>query len=223
MAFRNRNVGPDILWFMRNRLALLKFMYFYFSLDFANKMEFLAWWRRGFQSPAPHFVKMRVLSSASKVDAWVETGTYMGRTTGFLQKSGSRVVSIEPSEGLAKKAKDVFESASNVLIVTGLSEFELEKIIDGFDPEIRKIAFWLDGHFSGGPTHLGPVETPIQRELEIIAEKLHKFEKVTIFIDDFRCFVNQEKDYPSTNMLSSWASDNNLSWSVEHDIFIART
>jgi hypothetical protein len=204
-------------------LVILKFIAFYFSLQFADKMEFVAWWRRDFASPAPHFLKMRILGSAKNVDVWIETGTYMGRTTEFLRKSGCRIISIEPSEELGNKAKRLFASHSNVEIVIGLSEFELENILDGLGPEIRSVAFWLDGHFSGGPTHLGPVETPIQRELEIIAARLHRFEKVDIFVDDFRCFVNQDTDYPSTKMLSSWAKDNDLSWSVEHDIFVART
>lgn len=208
---------------MRSRLAILKFIAFYLSLQFADKMEFLAWWRRGFESPAPHFLKMRILGSAKDVDLWIETGTFMGRTTEFLRKSGTSVISIEPSKELAERAERLFESDTRVRIVTGLSEYELEEIIDGLSSKIRTIAFWLDGHFSGGPTHLGPIETPIQKELEIIARRLKDFDEVTIFIDDFRCFVTQETDYPSTDVLSSWAQVHNLSWSVEHDIFIART
>ena len=154
---------------------------------------------------------------------WIETGTYMGRTTDFLRRIGTSVVSIEASKELASKAKYLFERHSNVQIVHGLSEDELEKILDGLGSEVRRIAFWLDGHFSGGPTHLGPVETPIQKELEIISRKLERFDEVSVFIDDFRCFVNQETDYPGTEILSCWAKENNLSWSVEHDIFIART
>jgi len=204
-------------------LAILKFIAFYFSLQFADKMEFVAWWRRGFASPAPHFLKMRILGSAKNVDMWIETGTYMGRTTDFLRKSGSLVISIEPSRELAAKAERLFESNANVRIVTGLSEYELENIIDGLGSEIRTIAFWLDGHFSGGPTHLGPIETPIQKELEIISRRLKNFDEVTIFVDDFRCFVTQETDYPTTDVLSSWAREHDLSWSVEHDIFIVRT
>ncbi len=208
---------------MRSKLAFLRFIPFYFALDLANKSELVAWWRRNFMSPAPHFLKMRILQSAKNVDVWIETGTYMGRTTDFLRQISSSVVSIEASQELAAKAEELFKHHSNVQIVSGLSENELERILDGLGAEIRRIAFWLDGHFSGGPTHLGPIETPIQKELEIIGRRVQRFDEVTIFIDDFRCFVNQETDYPSTESLSSWAKNHNLSWSVEHDIFIART
>lgn len=223
MSLQKLRSVTDMFGIMRSRLAILKFIPFYFSLELADKMEFVAWWRRDFVSPAPQFIKMRILQSAKNVDVWIETGTYMGRTTDFLRRIGSSVVSIEASKELASKAEYLFERHSNVQIVHGLSEDELEKILDGLGSEVRRIAFWLDGHFSGGPTHLGPVETPIQKELEIISRKLKRFDEVSLFIDDFRCFVNQETDYPGTEILSCWAKENNLSWSVEHDIFIART
>lgn len=223
MSVLKPRAGTDMFRCMRSKLAILKFIPFYFSLELADKMEFVAWWRRNFVSPAPQFIKMRILQSAKNVDVWIETGTYMGRTTDFLRRIGSSVVSIEASKELASKAEYLFERHSNVHIVHGLSEDELEKILDGLGSEVHRIAFWLDGHFSGGPTHLGPVETPIQKELEIISRKLERFDEVSVFIDDFRCFVNQETDYPGTEILSCWAKENNLSWSVEHDIFIART
>ncbi len=223
MSLLRLRAGADMFGFMRSKLAILKFIPFYFSLELADKMEFVAWWRRNFMSPAPQFIKMRILQSAKNVDLWIETGTYMGRTTDFLRRIGSAVVSIEASEELASKAQHLFQEHSNVRIVSGLSEDELEKILDGLGSDVRRLAFWLDGHFSGGPTHLGPVETPIQKELEIIGQRLKHFDEVTVFIDDFRCFVNKDTDYPGTEILSCWAKDNNLSWSVEHDIFIAHT
>lgn len=223
MSVLKPQAWADMFGCMRSKLAILKFIPFYFSLELADKMEFVAWWRRNFVSPAPQFIKMRILQSAKNVDVWIETGTYMGRTTDFLRQIGSSVVSIEASKELALKAERLFERHTNVQIVYGLSEDELEKILEGLGSEVRRIAFWLDGHFSGGPTHLGPVETPIQKELEIISRKLKRFDEVSVFIDDFRCFVKQETDYPGTEILSCWARENNLSWSVEHDIFIART
>lgn len=207
---------------MRSSFLMLKFIAFCFSLPFAEKMEFVSWWRRNFESPAPHFIKMRILDSAVNVDIWIETGTFMGRTTNFLRKNSSLVISIEPSEKLAANATQLFEPYSNVRIVEGLSENVLDKILCEVRSKRGHIAFWLDGHFSGGTTHLGPIETPIQKELEIIAQNLQYFEEVSVFIDDFRCFAKRETDYPSTDVLSAWARENGMSWSVEHDIFIAR-
>jgi hypothetical protein len=207
---------------MRSSLAILKFIYFYISLSSAGKMEYVAWWKRDFRSPAPHFVKMRILETAKHVDVWVETGTYMGQTTEVLSRNNSRVISIEPSPELAKRAEVLFAQSQNVQIVNGLSEIELPSVLEGLPSDTFSIAFWLDGHYSEGPTHLGPIETPIVQELRAIETHLQKFQEVTIFIDDFRCFVNRQTDYPQTSFLSTWADNNSMSWSVEHDIFIAR-
>ena len=207
---------------MRSRFAILKYIFFYISLSPASKVEYVGWWKRSFGSPAPHFVKMSILETAKNVDVWVETGTYMGQTTELLSRNTSRVISIEPSRELAKRAAELFAHNQNVRIINGLSENELPAILENLPSESLNIAFWLDGHYSEGPTHLGPVETPIVEELRVIAAQLQKFREVAIFIDDFRCFVNKQKDYPSTSFLSTWADNNGMSWSVEHDIFIAR-
>ena len=207
---------------MRSKLIILKFIRFCFSLPYTEKIEFISWWHRDFESPAPHYVKMRVLDSAVNVDVWIETGTFMGRTTDFLRQNSSLVVSIEPDEELAANATQLFKRYPNVRIVKGLSEDELERILSELRFKGGHIAFWLDGHFSGGTTHLGPIETPIQKELEIIAQNLQYFNEVSVFIDDFRCFANRETDYPSTDVLAFWAAKNNMPWSVQHDIFIAR-
>jgi hypothetical protein len=165
---------------------------------------------------------MSILETVKNVDVWVETGTYMGQTTEVLARNTSRVISIEPSPELAKKAKMLFAQNLNVQIVNGLSENELPSILETLPSDSLSIAFWLDGHYSEGPTHLGPIETPIVQELRIIEAHLQNFLEVTIFIDDFRCFVNRQTDYPQTSFLSTWADGNGMSWSVEHDIFIAR-
>jgi hypothetical protein len=207
---------------MRSRFAILKFIFFYISLSSSSKAEYVGWWKRDFRSPAPHFVKMSILETAKNVDVWVETGTYMGQTTEVLSRDTSRVISIEPSLELAQRAKLLFAQNQNVQIVNGLSENELPSILEALPSDSFNVAFWLDGHYSEGPTHLGPIETPIVQELRVIEAQLEKFQEVTIFIDDFRCFVNRQTDYPQTSFLSTWADSNGMSWSVEHDIFIAR-
>ena len=86
------------------------------------------------------------------------------------------------------------------------------------------VAFWLDGHFSAGATFEGDIDTPILGELSAIKENLHRFSQVSIFVDDFRCFdpSNSEfSDYPERKVLVDWATDSGLSWTVEHDIFVA--
>jgi hypothetical protein len=192
------------------------------------KIEILAiptafkWFRAKFRGPAPHYVKMNFLSLAKGVDVWIETGTYLGQTARRLSMMGGRVISIEPSLELSKNARDRLSTFNNIDIVNALSEDVLEETLSSFETSKENhIAFWLDGHFSEGNTFQGPVETPIESELEIISSHLTKFIGVWVFVDDFRCFVNAETDYPAPSVLVDWAKRNNLNWTVENDIFLA--
>lgn len=50
------------------------------------------------------------------------------------------------------------------------------------------------------------------------------WEKATVLVDDFRCFdpANPEyATYPRRVWLVEWAERNDLSWTIEHDIFAA--
>ena len=208
---------------MRYKFAFLRIFSFYFKLSSSDKLEFVGWFKRNFENPVPHFLKMKVLTAAIDADAWVETGTYVGQTTRFLGKTGSTVISIEPSVDLAQSAAQNLSGYSNIKIVNALSEEVLGEVIDSLPNNVKRIAFWLDGHYSEGATHLGPIETPIKKELEIIESRLQRFDDVKIFIDDFRCFVDGYTDYPKTSYLSEWSERNSLNWEVKHDIFVAST
>ena len=58
----------------------------------------------------------------------------------------------------------------------------------------------------------------------LISNTLSRFKKCTIFVDDVRGFSEKDGngDYPSKDYLIDWANQNNLTWSIEHDIFIAK-
>lgn len=179
------------------------------------------WAERNFDSPAPHFVKMRVLTPASEPGVWIESGTYVGQTTAELAQRGGLVFSIEPSKELATEVMARLGKMENIRIINDLSENVLDDLItEVIAANYSTIAFWLDGHYSEGITHLGPVETPIISELEIISKHMNAFKEVTIYIDDFRCFVAQLPDYPTPYFLSEWAESQKATWDVRHDIFI---
>lgn len=207
---------------MRNKLIILPIILFFFKLSSSNKLEFFGWLRRSFENPVPHFLKMKVLCSAIETEVWIETGTYLGQTTEFLGKTGLQVISIEPSRELANSAIKNLTKYPNIKVVNALSEDVLGDLITSLPQHINNIAFWLDGHYSEGSTHLGPIETPIRKELELIEGNIQRFSEVTIFIDDFRCFVEGNTDYPSPSYLSDWADKNEMTWEVKHDIFIIR-
>jgi hypothetical protein len=88
------------------------------------------------------------------------------------------------------------------------------------------VNFWLDGHYSAGPTFKGRSDTPIIEELSCISANLGRLGRACVLIDDLRCFdptLLEFSSYPSIDYLVNWARENNLKWHVEHDIFVART
>jgi hypothetical protein len=181
------------------------------------------WADREFAAPSPHLVKQKVLLRNGLRDAtWIETGTFMGDTTSILSKVAKTVYSIEPDPTLFSKAEERFSNTSNVKIIKGLSEDVLPKLL----PAIRgNICFWLDGHYSGGITFKGPQDTPIIHELVAIGQNIAQMDKVVVLVDDVRCFDPRNSEfsaYPPVDVLVDWARKHNLSWHIEHDIFVAR-
>ena len=181
------------------------------------------WAEREFAAPAPHFVKHKVLLRNGLLDAtWVESGTYMGDTTSVLSKVAKMIYSIEPEPTLFSKAKQRFSNTNNVRIIMGLSEDVFPTLLATLNGDV---CFWLDGHYSAGITFKGPQETPIMDELSVIGQNITQMAKVVVMIDDVRCFDRQNLEYsayPSVDVLVDWARTHNLSWHIEHDIFIAK-
>lgn len=185
--------------------------------------EYIKWSRRGYASPSPHFIKQAcILENGIKCAIWIETGTYLGETTRLLSKVASKVYSIEPEPKLFCKAKCYFNSVANVEILNGTSEDVFPDIL----PSIKgDVCFWLDGHFSGDGTYKGINDTPILKELDYIAEHLHRMNNVVVMVDDVRLFtggVHSYGNYPTLDYLVDWARALELVWHIEHDIFIAK-
>jgi hypothetical protein len=141
----------------------------------------------------------------------------------IAQKLCPSVISIEPSEELAGLAQKALAKYPDVSVRIGTSE-------DMFASALQQVsgivAFWLDGHYSGGNTYLGATQSSIGTELRLIQEELPRLAGVRIFIDDFRCFpasLEAPTDYPPRSALVEFAESNGLWWTVEHDIFVALT
>lgn len=191
-------------------------------------------WRKNCHSmPAPWRVKMEVLSRYKyPKTAWIETGTFFGKTTRFLARSSPEVISLEPSRTHFLAAKRRLRSLCNVQLLNVTSEEGLEHALGLV--KNGTVSLWLDGHYSEGGTFLGTDETPVRSELTIIGEWLRTdpSKKVAVFVDDVRCFTSGgssaakpflTSSYPSRSQLVEWADDLNMSWTIEHDIFIARS
>jgi len=193
------------------------------SISKSRFKQVLDWNTKAYTSPPPYFVKAACIKrNAVERSVFVETGTYYGDTTKFLSTFSNKVISLEPSMVLYKKAQDLLADYKNIELINGASEDVFPTLI----PTLKgNVSFWLDGHFSEGDTFKGEIETPIILELDEIRKCLKNFDKVSIMIDDFRCFDPKNvkyRDYPNRKFLVEWADENQLNWNVEFDIFIAK-
>ena len=183
--------------------------------------ESLKWRSSNYSSPSPQHIKIQVLESNSLKNAtWIETGTYLGDTTLKLAKIAQKVISIEPQVELSEFATNRLKRQKNVEIINATSESCITAILKGMS---GPACFWLDGHYSGDVTFQGSEISPISTELSAISNYLLS-NQIVVFVDDFRLFVNSASTgYPPQSSLVAWATQNNLSWTVEHDIFIAKS
>jgi hypothetical protein len=191
-----------------------------------NEKQFSAinrWAENSYSSPSPNFVKQSiVLSNVIPDSTTVETGTYMGETTELLETKSMKVISIEPEKNLFRMAQLKFAGKPKFQIINGTSEDIFPLLIPTLSGDV---SFWLDGHFSSGITYRGPKETPILDELSIIEANIGNLQRVVVMVDDIRCFdptLPEYSTYPTRTYLVEWAGKNGLSWTIEHDIFIAK-
>ena len=190
-------------------------------LEFYQTQRGIAdWKKRGFLENSPQIVKENVfLKYGIKNAAWIETGTYLGTTTKYLSNLFPHVYSIEPEPMLYASACKRFEG-KNVTLFNEVSENVFPSLLPKLTGNIN---FWLDGHYSAGITFKGVKDCPVEDELSAIENNFSNFDKLSILIDDVRCFLPSNvdySDYPSIDYLVDWARRMNLCWRIEHDIFI---
>lgn len=188
-----------------------------------QRRELADWARRGYAAPSPAFVKREVLlRHGAPRSTWIETGTFEGDTTAFLAQHAAKVISIEPEPKLYAAVVERFRGQPTVELQHGLSEDVLPRVL----PQLKgNVSFWLDGHYSAGFTHKGPIDTPIVDELNAIGPAIAGWDKVAVLVDDVRCFEPTDpefKDYPDRSFLVRWAESHKLVWMIEHDIFVAK-
>lgn len=180
------------------------------------------WHKRNWSDYAPNFVKEAVFQKYNIAGAdWIETGTFLGKTTRFLAGMAPKVYTIEPSDTYFNRAVAAFKN-SNVEPLHGTSEAVLPELMPRLSGDL---CFWLDGHFSGGDTFQGQTDCPVEAELDTIGAHLDRLGKITILIDDIRCFPSHSDglaDYPSVDLLVDWARQREFEWRIEHDIFVLR-
>jgi hypothetical protein len=112
----------------------------------------------------------------------VETGTYHGGTTRELAQLFGDVVTIELSVELHREAVASFEGIPQITALQGDSGKLLPSLAD---PTVATLWF-LDGHWSGGPTAGHESECPVLAEIAALAAG-HTDD--CVLIDDARLFA----------------------------------
>src|SRR5215213_327551 len=176
-----------------------------------------AWEKQGRPSPPPHIVKEELINDCArtfKTNVLVETGTYLGDMVHAMRKSFSKILSFELDQELAAQARKRFANDDHITIVQGDSG----RLLGDYLGDIHEpCMFWLDGHYSGGITARGSLDTPIKNELTYILS--HPVDGHVILIDDARCFTG-ENDYPTLQDLREFLNERKPGWqfSVETDV-----
>lgn len=131
--------------------------------------------------------------SISKVDTFMESGTYLGETTAKAALCFDHVHTIELHPPFYHDAVKLFKNSSSVTVHFGDSAKIFTDLLPELAQDGRKILFWLDGHFmscmddeESEKTLENNEYTPILREMESI--KKSKLKDSIILIDDARLF-----------------------------------
>jgi hypothetical protein len=181
------------------------------------KIQFKEWERSGCPVPPPHLVKQMTIAEYQRkygLTTFIETGTFTGDMVEAQKKRFKKIISIELSDELYRKACRRFRKDKNVVIVKGDSGNVLPVILKGInEPAI----FWLDGHYSEGFTAKGEKNCPIFEELEAIFNG-NSINNV-LLIDDARCFIGKD-DFPEIDELKDFVRKRNPKYKAEikHDI-----
>jgi hypothetical protein len=112
----------------------------------------------------------------------IETGTYGGGGTRTLAGMFETVVTIELSHELHVRAREALADLANVTLLEGDSRELLAPLAEEPVPTL----YWLDGHWSGGPTAGVEAECPLLDEIAAIGAG-HRDD--CLLIDDARLFA----------------------------------
>jgi hypothetical protein len=145
------------------------------------------WIRNGCTDMAPQPVKRSILKYYLRhygLNHFVETGTHHGDTLAYIAHDRNvSCTSIELADVSFENARERFASYKNVSLLHGDSG----ALMPGVVSQLKEpVLFWLDGHYSGGVTARGDLDTPVSLELQaILASPIGGH---VILIDDVRCF-----------------------------------
>jgi hypothetical protein len=126
-----------------------------------------------------------------------------------------RIYSIELDSWLFRRAQHRLGHYPNVTLILGDSSDELGRVIGDLDDPAL---FWLDGHYSGGITARGSVDTPVVAELtQILTDPKDHL----VLVDDAHAF-DGTNGYPTISTLAALIGQLRPKYTVEVDADIIR-
>lgn len=170
------------------------------------------WEATGRTGAAPHLIKQRAIAQHAKrfgTRIMVETGTFYGDMCHAMRNHFDQIYTIELSDKLYADAICRFRNTPNITPLHGDSGVVIKDVLDKLD---QPALFWLDGHYSAGPTARGRLDTPVSEELDhILAHRVHNH---VMLIDDARCFTG-EGGYPVLAELQQHLLEQRPDWGFE--------
>ncbi len=170
------------------------------------------WRRAGRPVPPPHAIKVAAVREyADRFGARVliETGTFRGAMMSAQRKYFRDLYTIEIDPALHAAAVKLFRRSPNVHLILGDSAAALPRVLSGIN---ERCVFWLDGHYSGGVTGRGALDSPIAQELSHIWK--HPVRDHVIIIDDARDFTGRD-GYPTIDELRAVVHHHRPGWICE--------
>jgi hypothetical protein len=137
------------------------------------------------------------LARLGNATAFVETGTFQGRTALWASKHFDAVFTIERSEDLFALHEEGLRELRGVRPLLGDSREVLPAVVAELGD--RNALFWLDGHWSGEGTAGADDECPLLEELACLSQRRGDI----ILIDDARLFLCAP---PRPSPPSAWPS-----------------
>ncbi len=152
-----------------------------------------------------------------KYKYFVETGTYLGKTSAALSKNFEKIYTVELDKNLYLKSQQKLKKLSNVNCFNDDSENFLKTNINQFD---KKTIFFLDAHYSGPGTSNQKGETPCVKELSEISKSFIKDHIIIIDdISDFSQSGNGQKLSEIISLIENISS--NYKFYCDYDMLFA--
>ena len=172
----------------------------------------------GIIRPGLHKTATLFLKEISGIDSFIETGTYLGRTTEWAAEHFHLVYTIELSEKIFKETSSRLSEMTNIKFLQGDSRHHLQNIIDSVG---APVIFWLDAHWSGGETAGEEDQCPLLQELEIIYASSYDH---IVMIDDARTYTlpprkpNNPEQFPTICDIIDIARKRNVTITILDDV-----